>query len=103
MKSLNGKFIVEPYKGSGKLKAKISGGFATVEQKTNLVGLKLLVDAIIPSGSMSHFYEKGSIVYFSEETLHIGDWSKQTYTLDSIGEKFILAPYSQAIMIDENT
>ena len=99
--SFNGYLILQPYKHSGKIKAKISGGFASVEQKTNLVGLKMLTHGNIQIGQDVRMVPKGVTIYFKEETLHTSDWATTKYSCEAIGGEFILAPASAMVMIDQ--
>lgn len=88
--SLNNRFIVEPYSGDRALKSKNTGGFAIVQQKVSLVGLRLLVDANIVSGSLSTAYTKGSTVYIKEELLFTQVWAQKIYESDALEGKFII-------------
>ena len=95
------KLALEPYEGSGKIEAQVSSGFATVKQKTTLVGLRLLADVrIIQNGSILLCVGKGAKIYFTEETLHAAAWSKKTYECAAIEGKFILAEPSQVELVD---
>ena len=96
MISLNNKLLLKPYTGEKKARANISGGFATISQKTTLVGLVLMADFEMTSGVK---LEKGSKVYFSEEVLYANDWSKTLHECDGIDGKFILAPFGSIICI----
>lgn len=89
MKSTNGNLILKPYEGVRKLEAKVSSGFATVKQKTNLIGLELLVD--------SEDYYKGTILYFLEETLYHRPWSKKVFECSEIEGKFIIGLASDVV------
>lgn len=103
MNSINNRLILEPYKGSNKVEAKINSGFATVKQKSTLIGLKLLVGAsVITMNGKEQNYQPGSIAYFEEETLHASAWAKKTYECDSINEKFIIAEFDQVVLIKES-
>lgn len=101
--TLNNKLILEPYKGEHKVKASINTGFATVAQKSNLIGLKALSDGLISLGNSHNVEIKvGQIVYYEEEVLHASGWSKKAYSCDAIEGKFILAPANQAVMVRES-
>lgn len=94
--------VLEPYKGRGKIEAQVSSGFATVKQKTNLVGLRLLEDANVIYGTERYTVPKGSKVYFTEETLHSSPWAKKVFTSDFMKEQFILAEPSAVVFINES-
>jgi len=94
--------ILEPYKGKGKIEAQVSGGFATVKQKTNLVGLRLLENVKLVYGTGIHTVLKGAMIYFTEETLHSSPWSKKVFTSDFTEEQFIIAEPSSVVFIDES-
>ena len=98
MISLN-KLILEPYTGKGKIEAEVKSGFASVKQKTNLVGLKVLSDAKIFIGNNAIDIKYGQVVYFKEEILHNNDWAKQTYKSDFIENAFIIAESNSVILI----
>ena len=99
MMSINNKLVLEPYKHKGKIKANTSGGFATIAQKSNLVGLKALEYGEFKIGSKIYPVPKGSMVYFKEDTLHTQEWSTQTYTCNELKESFIIAEANQVVMI----
>lgn len=84
--SYNNRLIVEPYQKS-QLKSKVVNGFASIEQKSNLQGLKVLMNAKLSDGSIVH---KDSIAYIKEETLHTQAWAQKTYESKSIEGKFMI-------------
>lgn len=91
--TLNNKFIVEPYKGDRALKSKNESGFALVQQKISIVGLRLLVEAHVSLNNqpgMNAFFEKGSLVYIKEELLFTQQWAQKQYESDAIEGKFII-------------
>jgi hypothetical protein len=91
MISVNSKLILEPYKGKGKAEAQVTSGFASIKQKSTLVGLKLLADGKVAIGKDMVDVKKGQTVFFSEEVLHASDWSKKTFNIEGSEEKFIIA------------
>ena len=99
MISVNSKLVLEPYKGSGKIEAKITSGYATIKQKNTLVGLKLLADGKIAIGKDMVDVKKGQVVFFPEELLHASDWAKKQFNLDGSEEKFILGEASYAVAV----
>jgi hypothetical protein len=48
--SLNNRLILEAYKTDGTIKANVQNGFATIAQKVQLKGLRVLVEARIAHG-----------------------------------------------------
>ena len=99
MIAANNKLILEPYKGSGKIESKVSSGFATIKQKSTLIGLKLLADGKVAIGKDMIDVKKGQTVFFSEEILHAHDWSKKTFNLEGSEEKFIIAEAAHVVAI----
>ena len=99
MMSLNNKLLLKPYTGDRKVKATVSGGFATVTQKSTLVGLELVADFQYNTPHHSERVEKGSIVYFQEEILYSSEWARKTYECNSIEEKFIIADIGSVICV----
>ena len=100
IEGINNKLILEPYRGKHGLRAKnVTGGFATLDQKTNLVGLKVLCSGVIQNGRICRPVEKGDYVYFSEEVLYTQEWPKKILTADFIEEPFIVAEGAYAIAV----
>jgi hypothetical protein len=94
--SMNNRFICEPYKGDRALKAVSSNGFAIVQQKVNIVGLKVLVDAVIFCGAMQGIsWPKGSVVHIKEELLFTQQWAQKVYESSAVEGKFIIVDASQ--------
>lgn len=89
--SLNNRLVLEPYITDRALKANVSSGFAMVQQKVALKGLKVLVDAVLLTGSATTRYiKKGDIAYIREELLHTQIWAQKTLECDVIEDKFII-------------
>jgi len=99
MKTLNNKLIIEPYEGIRKVEAKVTSGFATIKQRTNLIGLKVLLDGTITQGQNVIEVKEGQIVYYQENTLYSQAWAKEVYTCDDIKKPFILAEAAYVILI----
>ena len=96
LNSLNNRFILEPYKGDRALKSNASTGFAIVQQKVSLVGLKVLVDAMIFCGAQQGIrWPVGSLAYIKEELLFTQPWAQKIYESDAIESKFIIVDASQ--------
>ena len=102
IESVNNKLILEPYRGVKKLKSKISSGFATVEQRTALVGLKVLAKGVISTINWTTAVNEGDVVYFSEEVLYTQSWSTNSLTSAAINVPFIVAEGAYAIMIEKS-
>lgn len=100
MIAVNNKLILEPYKGKNKIEAQVSSGFATVKQKSTLIGLKLLADGIVMVGKDTMSVNKGQTVFFPEEILYAHDWSKKTFNLEGSEEKFIIAEALHAVAVE---
>ena len=100
MISVNNKLVLEPYTGSKKIEATVKSGFATIKQKSTLVGLVLKADGKVAIGKEQMDVKKGQKVYFLEETLHANDWSTKIYNLDGSDDKFILGESHQAVAVE---
>lgn len=98
MYTLNDKLLVEPYKLGQGLKPEIRNGLAVVEQKVNLVGLKLLADAKLNSGEI---LEKGAVIYFREEDLcnKMSVWAQRQMKSDFTEDKFLIADKKDVVAI----
>lgn len=88
--SLNNRFILEPYKGDRALKSKNETGFAIVQQKVSVVGLRLLTDVNIFTQGGAVTFLAGSIAYVKEELLFTQPWAQKVYESDAIEGKFII-------------
>lgn len=71
--SYNNLIIVEPYKLGQGIKAEVNKGIALPGQKTELFGLKVLIDARLENGET---IKAGSIAYLPEDILSSAPWSK---------------------------
>lgn len=100
MISVNNKLVLEPYKGSKKIEGVVKSGFATIKQKSTLVGLTLLADGKVAIGKEQMDVKKGMKVYYLEEVLHAADWSTKVYNLDNSTESFILGEAHQAVAVE---
>jgi len=99
IKSANQMIICEPYKGNTGLKAKITSGVAVVQQKTEVVGLKVLQDTEIKDGLI---IKKNSIIYIKEEVLltHSKIYATPLSCVE-FSVPFVLAHYSHIAFIKE--
>lgn len=84
--SVNNRLIVETYKKEG-LKTEIRNGFALIDQKVSLKGLKVLVDAKLNDGTI---VPSGSTAYVKEETLHNAAWAKTPLKCDTLSGTFMV-------------
>lgn len=94
--SLNNRLIVEVYK-KGELRSKVSNGFATIDQKSTLKGLKVLVDGKLNDGTL---VRSGSTVYIREEALHTQAWAQKSLECDFVGQPFLIVDVSHVEFID---
>jgi hypothetical protein len=97
--SLNNRFIVEAYFTDRSLKAKETNGFAMIQQKVSLKGLRLLVPARLDKplsstangGPLSEtIIPAGSIVYIREELLHTQPWAQKIFESEAVEGKFMI-------------
>lgn len=100
MKSIN-KYIVETYKEDRALKATVNNGFAMVQQKVSVKGLKLLADAAISLGGTAYEVPAGSVVFIKESSLQAAPWAKQALSADGIEGDFMIVDPSQVEFIAE--
>lgn len=91
--SANNRLILEKYV-KGELRHKSVNGFALVDQKVNLKGLKLLADAFVTTGTQSWTLPKHSMVYIKEEVLHTAAWAQKAYESDTFPVPFLIADFS---------
>lgn len=100
MITVNSKLILKPYEGARKVQAKgVGTGFATVAQKTTLVGLEALASGFIGSGEKRTRVVRGDTVYFPEEILYAHDWSKKVFSSDVVKEPFIIGEAAFAVAV----
>ena len=96
--SLNNRLVVEAYLSDRALKAKETNGFAMIQQKVEVKGLKLLMDARltqmgnvqIDGVSAPAIVPKGSTVYIREELLHTQAWAQKILESPAVEGKFII-------------
>lgn len=99
--SINERVLLSPPDVSKGLESNVQSGFAKIKQKTELVGLTVLMDAKTQNG----FFHKGDVVYIKEmDMLGHDDWAKKTHTSSAVinekGEKipFVIANASLVVM-----
>jgi hypothetical protein len=84
--SFGTKLVVEAYVKEA-LRSKEVNGFARLDQKDSLKGLKVLVSARLPNGI---FVPKGSLAYIREELLHAQPWAQKTFKSDALEVPFLM-------------
>ena len=99
MMSLNNKIICEPYTGGKGVKAVVSSGFASVK-RSQLVGLKVLVDATVLVGTEALNILKGSTIYITEEHLTVHDKYHHPMENAAIGAPFVVAEFAHVVMVE---
>ena len=98
MISLNNKIICEPYTGGRGIKSKITSGVSIIQQKTGIIGLKVLQDAKIND---TLTITKGSTIYIKEEILYTyADLYSKVLDCKDIKEPFVLAEFSHLVFVD---
>lgn len=97
MLSVNNKIFCEPYTGGKSLKSEVKSGFATVQQKNNLVGLKVIADATITVGARTLEIPKGSVVFFNEETLYVHQQYHAPIKNNVFEEPCVIADFNHVI------
>lgn len=91
MVSYNNRIIVEAYITDKTLRATTDKGFARIEQKIQLKGLKVLIDAVISIGNQATRIPAGSVAYIKEELLHTQSWANKKLTCATMpGVEFII-------------
>lgn len=101
--ALNGNLILKPYNKTRELKTtQAATGFAMVSNKVGVEPLELLVDTIIPMGhNVERLVQKGSKIYFKEETLFTQKWSKAVFESDEFEDGFIVGHIKDVLFIEE--
>jgi hypothetical protein len=101
--SLNGNLILTPYRKAKTLEAKQAAtGFTMAAQKIGVEPLELLVDTVIELGNnKNRVIEKGSKIYFKEETLHIQKWPRAIMESDMFPEGFVVGHMKDVLFIEE--
>jgi hypothetical protein len=94
--SFNGKLVLEAYKHT-ELKAEIRAGWAQLSQKNNLKGLQVLVQAVLPDGTL---IPAGSTAYLKEEFLSTSPVVKNKLKSDSLTGEFILVNLNEVEYVD---
>lgn len=98
--SYNNKLICETYKADRTLRKVVSSGFATVEQKSQVIGLSVLVDAKLANGDT---VRAGSKAWIKEKLLRDGQAFKESYECDTLAEKFLVVDLASVEFISPPT
>jgi len=88
--SLNNKLVLETYKKEA-LRSKVENGFAKLDQKSTVKGLRVLMDAKLADGT---FITKDSTAYIKEETLHTQAWAQKSFESGALEGHFLIADLS---------
>lgn len=92
MKTVNQKIACIPLSRDFKPKLKVEGGFGAMEQRTELVELKVLLDS-------ESDYKQGDLIYVKGSSFDRSDWGKSVLTLNDF--KLILVPEMEVIIIKQ--
>jgi hypothetical protein len=93
--SFNNRLIVERYI-KGDLRHRERNGFALIDQKLNLKGLKVLANAYLTGGVI---IQKDSIAYVKEESLHTQPWAQKALESEVIGVPFLIIDLANVELI----
>jgi hypothetical protein len=101
--SLNGNLILTPYRKTKTLEAtQAATGFAMAAQKISIEPLELLVDTVVDLGNnKTRVIEKGSKIFFKEETLHIHKWPRAIMESDMFPDGFVVGHMKDVLFIEE--
>jgi hypothetical protein len=93
--------MTEIYKGERKIKSKVSAGFASIQQKSNLVKLKVLESALINTSNETYHIGNDCYVLVKEEALYTQNHLTQQFEIDGQERKFMLIDYSYIVGVIE--
>ena len=93
--SFNNRLVVEAYKKED-LKTNNSSGFAMIQQKVTVKGLRVLLDAKLNDGTV---ILKGSTAFIKEESLHNLPWAKAILESEAVEGRFIIVDISNVEFI----
>jgi hypothetical protein len=94
--SFNNKLVLEAYVHT-EIRPEGNRGWIQASQKTNLKGLKVLVQAVLPDGTI---VLKNSIAFIKEELLHSAPFAKNKLKCQTIPVEFILATMNDVEWIE---
>lgn len=98
IKSYNHQIITEPYTGSTGIKSKISSGVAVVQQKSGVIGLKVLQDAVVDDALT---LSKGDVVYIREDILHVNKQYSHPLECSEMSKPFVLINFSHVAFVNK--
>jgi hypothetical protein len=83
----NNRLVLEPYTSDRALKTRNRNGFAMIEQKIAVEGLKVLIDSVLNDGTL---IPKGSTAYLKEEFLHSDPRVQKVLESEAVEGPFII-------------
>lgn len=89
--SFNNKLVVEAYIHT-EIRPEGNKGWITASQKNNLKGLRVLIQANLPDGTV---VPVGSMAFIKEESLHTSLWAKNKLKSDTLPGEFILVTMNE--------
>jgi hypothetical protein len=96
--SQNDTLILEAYKQGQGIKTEVKSGFAFVTQKSQLIGLTVLMDAKLSDGS---FVPKGTVAYIPEDHMAM-PWAKNVKTAAPLDkQEFLIVPLREIVFFDD--
>lgn len=95
--SLNSRLVLEVYKTDGSVRMSVTNGWAKTEQKSRLVGLKVLMSCYL----QNNYIQAGSTAYIREEILHTAPWAKNPLSCDTLSQPFMVVDSSLVEFIDQ--
>lgn len=100
--SINNNLILKPYLKTKELRpTEVASGFVMTANKIGVEALELLVDAVIVLGNNKHItLEKGSKIYFKEETLHTQHWPRKVFESEQFPEGFVVGNVSDVLFFE---
>lgn len=96
---MNNRLIVEAYKKEA-LQSDVKNGFAFIQQKVAVKGLKVLMDARLSDGTI---IPRDSVAYIREESLHTKPWAQKILQSDTLSVPFLIVDISEIEFIAEPT
>ncbi len=93
----NFQIMTELYQGSKTPKAKTVSGFSQVQQKSTIVVLTVLADAVFHREGSTISIEKGSKVLLREEDLATQKHLVKKYTIGDSEKQFMLIDFSNVV------
>lgn len=95
IKGANRNIICKPEKIIKAIRSKVTRGFATIEQKSSLVGLSVMADSKIGELEVT----SGDTVYVLEEVMHSVPQYTSEKSCDAFEEPFVVIDSSHVVMV----